>query len=103
MSAGYTASGEAMATASRTITRLAEDLPDANPDLKSTPIKAEGFGRVHGAHAEKYTTGVKTLWDAMTGYCTTLTTFGTNIGKSGTAYGQNEDTQSGAITNAGTW
>lgn len=102
MSAGYTASGDAMATASRTITRLAKDLPDANPDLSSTPIKAEGFGRAHGGHAEKYITGVKTLWDAMTGYCRTLTTFGTNIGTSGTTYSQNEESQSGAITKAGT-
>ncbi|NKQ58997.1 hypothetical protein HFP15_39765 [Amycolatopsis sp. K13G38] len=102
MSGGYTASTDAMATASRKITQLAEDLPDANPDLSSTPITADGFGRVHGAHADKYTTGVKTLWDSMTGYCQTLNTFGTNIGSAGSSYGHNEDTQSGAITNAGT-
>jgi uncharacterized protein YukE len=102
MSGGYTASTDAMATASKTITQLAEDLPDANPDLSSSPITAKGFGQAHGDHAEKYTTGVKNLWDAMTGYCQTLTTFGTNIGTSGARYGQNEDSQSGSITDAGT-
>lgn len=102
MTSGYTASADAMATASKTITRLAEDLPDANPDLSSTPITAEGFGRAHGDHADKYTTGVKTLWDAMTGYCQALTTFGTNIGTSGASYGENEDSQSGTITKVGT-
>ncbi|HVV11384.1 hypothetical protein [Amycolatopsis sp.] len=102
MSGGYTASTDAMATASKTITHLAEDLPDQNPDLSSTPITADGFGRAHGAHADKYTAGVQALWDSVTGYCQTLSTYGTNIGTSGTTYGQNEDTQSGAITNAGT-
>ncbi|KAA9156704.1 hypothetical protein FPZ12_027105 [Amycolatopsis acidicola] len=101
-SGGYTASTDAMQTASKKITGLAEDLPDQNPDLSSTPVKAEGFGRAHGSHADAYTKGMKALWDSLQGYCTTLNTYGTNIGSSGAAYGQNEDDQSAAITDAGT-
>ncbi|GAA4665114.1 MULTISPECIES: hypothetical protein [Amycolatopsis] len=102
MSGGYTASTDAMATASKTISRLAEDLPENNSDMQTTVLNAAGFGRAHGDHATKYTAGVQKLWESLTGYGTTLGSFGANIGSSGQAYGQNEYTQSGAIGNAGT-
>ncbi|WP_236792707.1 hypothetical protein [Amycolatopsis sp. GM8] len=99
MSGGYTASTDAMKTASKSITQLAEDLPDKNPDLQNSPITAEGFGRAHGAHAQKYTDGVQKLVAAVTGYGTTLNSLGANIGTSGSMYGDNESSQSGAILN----
>lgn len=103
MSGGYTASTEAMRTASRNITKLAEDLPDKNPDLTGTPIKPEGFGRVHTDHAQKYVDGMKKLSDAVAGCGKTLGTFADRIGASGSQYAGNEDAQSGAIGNAGTF
>ncbi|GHF88317.1 uncharacterized protein YukE [Amycolatopsis bartoniae] len=102
MSGGYTASTDAMATASKQIVQLAEDLPDKNTDLASTPVNAQGFGQAHGDHAQKYTAGVSTLWQAVSGYSNTLKAFGTNIGSGGKSYAEGEHTQSTAITNAGT-
>lgn len=101
MSGGYTASTEAMSTASNKITQLAEDLPDKNTDLSSSPVNAQGFGQAHGDHATKYTTGVQTLWAAIGGYSNTLKTFGTNIGTGGKAYAEGDQAQSNAVTNAG--
>ncbi|GAB3005282.1 hypothetical protein LWP59_03345 [Amycolatopsis acidiphila] len=101
MSGGYTASTEAMSTASKTITQLAEDLPDKNTDLASTPVNAQGFGQAHGDHAEKYTTGVQTLWQALSGYSNTLKAYGTNIGTGGKAYSETDHAQSSAVSKAG--
>jgi exo-beta-1,3-glucanase (GH17 family) len=102
MSGGYTASGEAMSTASKKITPLAEDLPDKNTDLPGSPINAQGFGQAHGDHAQKYTTGVQTLWAAIGGYSNTLKTYGTNIGTGGKAYTDAEHAQGAAVSKAGT-
>jgi hypothetical protein len=102
MSGGYTAKTDAVASASKTIGQLAVELLDANPDLSSTPITAEGFGQAHGAHAQKYTAGVQALWDSVNGYSSTLTTLGSNLGTAATSYGQNEAAQTDAITKAGT-
>jgi hypothetical protein len=79
MSGGYTASTDAMATASKKITQLAEDLPDKNTDLAHTPVNAQ----------------------AVSGYSNTLNTFGTNIGTGGKSYAATDHAQSGAITSAG--
>ncbi|MEV6628292.1 hypothetical protein AB0M83_22615 [Amycolatopsis sp. NPDC051106] len=98
---GYTATTEALSTASKTIGDLAEHLLDDNPDLESPQVTAEGFGRAHNAHAAKYTAGAQALWAAVSGYSTTLGSFGTNLGTAGTSYGTNEDNQAGAITDAG--
>jgi hypothetical protein len=100
-SGGYTATTEALSTASKTIGDLAEHLLDDNPDLQNSQVTAEKFGRAHGAHAEKYTTGAKALWDAVSAYSSALGSFGTNIGTAGKSYGANENDQAGAITNAG--
>lgn len=102
MSGGYTASTDAMATASKTITQLADDLPDNASDQQSTTLTAAGFGQAHGDHAAAYTAGMQKLWEAMSGYGTTLGTFGGGIGSSGAAYGANEDKESGASKTAGT-
>ena len=98
---GYTATTEALSTASKTIGDLAEHLLDDNPDLQNSQVTAEKFGRAHGAHAEKYATGAKALWAAVSAYSSTLGSFGTNIGAAGSSYGANEDSQASAITNAG--
>jgi uncharacterized protein YukE len=101
MSGGYTASTEAMSTASKKITQLAEDLPDKNTDLPGSPVNAQGFGQAHGDHAQKYTTGVQTLWAAIGGYSNTLNTFGANIGTGGASYSASDQAQSAAIGKAG--
>ncbi|RZQ61927.1 hypothetical protein [Amycolatopsis suaedae] len=101
MSGGYTATTEALNSTSKSVGKLAEQLIDDNPDLESTPIKAESFGRVHGSHAEKYTAGVKALWDSVNGYSSTLGGFGTKLGTAGSAYGSAESDQADAITKAG--
>jgi exo-beta-1,3-glucanase (GH17 family) len=101
MSGGYTASTDAMATASKKITQLAQDLPDKNTDLPSSPVNAQGFGQAHGDHATKYTTGVQTLWAAISGYSNTLNTYGTNIGTGGKAYAEGDHAQSNTVSKAG--
>jgi uncharacterized protein YukE len=101
MSGGYTASTDAMATASKKITQLAEDLPDNNTDLANTQVNAQGFGQAHGSYADKYTTGVQTLWQALSGYSDTLKAFGGNIGSGGQAYADTDQAQSSAISSAG--
>jgi len=98
---GYTATTEALSTAAKTIGDLAENLLDDNPDLKAPQVTAEKFGRAHGAHATKYTAGAQALWAAVSGYSTTLGSFGTNLGTAGKSYSANEAGQAGAITNAG--
>ncbi|RSD21425.1 hypothetical protein [Amycolatopsis eburnea] len=98
---GYTATTEALSTASKTIGDLAEHLLDDNPDLQNSQVTAEKFGRAHGTHATKYTAGAQALWAAVSGYSSTLGSFGTNLGTAGSSYSANEDNQSGAITNAG--
>jgi uncharacterized protein YukE len=98
---GYTASTDAMESASKKITQLAEDLPDSNTDLANTQVNAAGFGQAHGDHAEKYTTGVKTLWESLSGYCDTLKAYGENIGSGGRAYADSDQAQSGAVQSAG--
>ncbi|MDQ7807879.1 hypothetical protein Q5425_29435 [Amycolatopsis sp. A133] len=98
---GYTATTEALSAASKTIGDLAEHLLEDNPDLQTPQVTAEKFGRAHGAHATKYTAGAQALWAAVSGYSSTLGSFGTNLGTAGSSYGANEDNQSGAITNAG--
>lgn len=80
MSGGYTATTDALSSASKNIGRLSEQLLDDNPDLSSTPVDAAGFGQAHGAHAAKYTAGVTALWAAVSGYSSTLGSFGTNLG-----------------------
>jgi hypothetical protein len=101
MSGGYTATTEALSSASKNIGQLAEQLLEDNPDLASTPVTAAGFGQAHGEHAAKYTAGVAALWAAVSGYSSTLGSFGTNLGTAGSSYGANEDNQAGAITDAG--
>jgi hypothetical protein len=101
MSGGYTATTDALSSASKNIGQLSEQLLDDNPDLSSTPVDAAGFGQAHGDHAAKYTAGVQALWDSVSGYSSTLGSFGTNLGTAGSSYGANEESQSGAITNAG--
>ncbi|WP_290061627.1 hypothetical protein [Amycolatopsis solani] len=98
---GYTATTEALSTASKTIGDLAENLLEDNPDLETSQVTAEKFGRAHGTHATKYTAGAQALWAAVSGYSSTLASFGTNLGTAGSSYSANEDNQSGAITNAG--
>ncbi|OXM65611.1 hypothetical protein [Amycolatopsis vastitatis] len=100
-SGGYTATTEALSTAAKTIGDLAEHLLDDNPDLQNSQVTAEKFGRAHTAHGEKYATGAKALWAAVSAYSSTLGSFGTNIGTAGKSYGANEGDQAGAITNAG--
>ncbi|HEV7975712.1 hypothetical protein [Amycolatopsis sp.] len=102
MSGGYTAATDAIASAAKSIGELSQHLLDANPDLSSTPITAEGFGQAHGAHSQKYTAGVQAMWDSVNGYSGTLSTLGSNLSTAGTSYSQNEDAQTGAITKAGT-
>lgn len=101
MSGGYTASTDAMRTASKTITQLAEDLPDKNTDLASSPVTAAGFGKAHGDKADKYINGTKTLWAAVSGYSDTLKAFGQNIGTGGEAYAESDSAQQDAISKAG--
>ncbi|WP_236796692.1 hypothetical protein [Amycolatopsis sp. GM8] len=101
MSGGYTASSEAMSTASKTITQIGEDLPDKNTDLASSPVTQQGFGQAHGEHAQKYTTGAQTLWQAVSGYSDTLKAYGGNIGSGGKAYADNDQAQSDAVSRAG--
>lgn len=101
MSGGYTAATEALSSASKNIGGLAEQLLDDNPDLSNTPVTEAGFGKAHGAHAAKYTAGVKALWDSVSGYSGTLGSFGTNLGTAGSAYSSNEETQADTITQAG--
>ncbi|TNC28730.1 hypothetical protein [Amycolatopsis alkalitolerans] len=101
MSGGYTASADAMSTASKRITQLAEDLPDKNTDLASSPVNQQGFGQAHGDHAQKYITGVQTLWQAVSGYSDTLKAYGTNIGSGGKAYAENDQAQGNAVSKAG--
>jgi uncharacterized protein YukE len=101
VSGGYTASTDVMATASKKITQLAEDLPDKNADLANTLVNAQEFGQAHGSHADKYTTSVQTLWQAVSGYSDTLKSFGANIGSGGQAYADTDQAQSGAISSAG--
>ncbi|MGW4059461.1 hypothetical protein ACWEGE_14325 [Amycolatopsis sp. NPDC004747] len=98
---GYTATTEALSTAAKTIGDLAENLLDDNPDLQTPQVTAEKFGRAHGTHATKYTAGAQALWAAVSGYSTTLGSFGSNLGTAGSKYGTNEGDQAGAITNAG--
>jgi len=98
---GYTATTEALSSAAKTIGDLAEHLLDDNPDLQTAQVTAEKFGRAHGTHATKYTAGAQALWAAVSGYSSTLGSFGTNLETAGSTYGTNEDTQGSAITNAG--
>lgn len=90
-----------MQTAARTITQLAEDLPDKNTDLASSPVTAAGFGQAHGDHADKYINGAKTLWASIGGYSNTLKAFGQNIGAGGKAYDESDSSTQSTITNAG--
>ncbi|MFD2467154.1 hypothetical protein [Amycolatopsis silviterrae] len=98
---GYTATTEALSKASTKIGDLAEKLLDDNPDLEQSELTKEKFGRVHQAHADKYLEGTKQLWGAVSGYSKALESFGTNIKTAGSAYGQNEDNQAGAINQTG--
>ncbi|GAA1034722.1 MULTISPECIES: hypothetical protein [Amycolatopsis] len=98
---GYTATTQALSTASKNIGDLAEKLLDDNPDLEHSELTKEKFGRVHQAHADKYLEGTKQLWAALSGYSTALGSFGTNISTAGSAYGKNEDNQVGNINKTG--
>ncbi|WP_410589989.1 hypothetical protein [Amycolatopsis sp. lyj-23] len=98
---GYTATTEALSAAAKTIGDLAEHLLDDNPDLQAPQVTAEKFGRAHGTHATKYIAGAQALWAAVSGYSSTLGSFGTNLGTAGSSYATNEGNQAGAITNAG--
>jgi hypothetical protein len=99
---GQKADTDAMATASKNITQLAEDLTDDTKKLGTTEITAKEFGTIHGAHSKDYTAGVGMLDASVKGYSTTLAGFAGNIAAGGAAYSGNEDTQSGAVTKAGT-
>lgn len=101
MSGGYTTSTDAMVTASRTIVQLAEDLPDKNTDLASSPVTKEGFGQAHGDKADKYISGAKALWDSVSGYSNVLKAFGTNLGIGNNAYADIDDTHRSTISKAG--
>lgn len=101
MSGGYTASGDAMRTASKKIGDLAEALPDTNSDMQNPEVTADGFGRVHKQHADAYTKAAGTLWAALSGYGSTLGAYGQNISSAATSYAENEDTQGTTIGNAG--
>jgi hypothetical protein len=100
-SGGYTASTEAIATASKAITKLGKDLLDANPDLATTAATKEGFGKAHQDHAQKYLDGAKLLSDAVNGYSATLTTLGSSLQQAGSQYAINEDNQYGNVNGAG--
>ncbi|MDT8911260.1 hypothetical protein [Amycolatopsis sp. PS_44_ISF1] len=100
-SGGYTAGTEAIATASKNITQYSKDLLDANPDLATTLVTKEGFGKAHGDKAQKYLDGAKALSDAVTGYNSTLATFGSSLESAGSKYAINEDDQYGQINGAG--
>ncbi|WP_328604525.1 hypothetical protein OG943_31365 [Amycolatopsis sp. NBC_00345] len=100
-SGGYTASTDAIATASKKITQLGKDLLDANPDLGTAEVTKEGFGKAHGDHAQKYLDGAKALSDSVNGYNGALTTFGSSIQQAGAQYAGNEDDQYGQINGAG--
>ncbi|MCU1685298.1 MAG: hypothetical protein JWQ81_6037 [Amycolatopsis sp.] len=101
MSGGYTADTDALASASKTVGHLAEDLLNNNPDLSTTPLTADGFGKAHGQHSQKYTTGAQALWDSVNGYSSTLSGYGSTLGAGAKSYGQSDSSQSGSITNAG--
>lgn len=101
MSGGYTASTDAMESASKKIVQLAEDLPDKNTDLSSSPVTKEGFGQAHGEKADKYINGTKTLWAAVSGYSNVLKAFGQNIGSGGKAYADTDSSQQSAVKKAG--
>jgi hypothetical protein len=98
---GQKADTEAMATASKNITQLAEDLTDETEKVGKTEITAKEFGTVHGPHSTDYKAGVDMLAASVKGYGTALTGFATNIQAGGQAYSANETTQSTAVTNAG--
>jgi hypothetical protein len=98
---GQKADTDAMATASKNITQLAEDLTDETKKLGTTEITAKEFGTIHGAHSKDYTAGVGMLDASVKGYGTTLTGFAGNIAAGGSAYSANEDAQSSAVNNAG--
>jgi hypothetical protein len=98
---GQKADTEAMATASKNITQLAEDLTDETEKVGKTEITAKEFGTIHGPHSTDYKAGVDMLAASVKGYGTALTGFATNIQAGGQAYSANETTQSTAVTNAG--
>jgi hypothetical protein len=100
-SGGYTASTEAIATASKKVTQLGKDLLDANPDLATALVTKEGFGRAHQDHSQKYLDGAKALSDSVTGYNGMLTTYGSSLEQAGSQYAGNEDDQYGQINGAG--
>jgi hypothetical protein len=98
---GQKADTDAMATASKNITQLAEDLTDDTKKLGTTEITAKEFGTIHGPHSKDYLAGVGMLDASVKGYGTTLTGFAGNIAAGGTAYSANEGAQSRAVTKAG--
>lgn len=101
MSGGYTASSDAMQTASKKIGDLAKDLPDKNADMQHTPVTGDGFGRAHTKHGAAYTKAVDTLWAALTGYGTTLSTYGQKVASAGSSYVDTDNTQGGTIGTVG--
>jgi hypothetical protein len=98
---GQKADTEAMATASKNITQLAEDLTDETEKTGKTEITPKEFGTIHGPHATDYKAGVDMLAASVKGYGVALTGFATNIQTGGQAYSANEGAQSDAVTNAG--
>lgn len=98
---GQKADTDAMATASKNITQLAEDLTGGTKKLGTTEITAKEFGTVHGAHSKDYTAGIGMLDASVKGYSTTLTGFAGNIAAGGASYSANEGTQSSAVNTAG--
>jgi hypothetical protein len=101
MSGGYTADTDALAAAAKKVGQVAEDLLNNNPDLQTTEVTADGFGKAHTQHAEKYTTGAQALWDSVNGYSSTLSGYGSTLGAGAQSYGQSDSTQGSSITNAG--
>jgi hypothetical protein len=98
---GQKADTDAMATASKNITQLAEDLADQTKTLGETEITAQEFGTVHGAFSKDYLAGVGLLDASVQGYGQALGGFAGSIGAGGQAYSTNEQAQAGAVTNAG--
>jgi hypothetical protein len=98
---GQKADTDAMATASKNITQLAEDLADETKKLGKTEITAKEFGTVHGEYSKDYLAGIQMLDASVKGYGTALGGFAGNIGAGGSAYSANEQAQAGAATNAG--
>ncbi|GAB2759034.1 hypothetical protein [Amycolatopsis magusensis] len=98
---GHKVDADAMASASKKMTEFAEDVTDGTKELEKSKITAKQFGEAHGTHAEIYTTSIATLSAAVKGYTTALSGFAANIAAGGQSYTANDQSQSGAMNQAG--